>query len=119
VAARRRRYDVVMLPRRPPIHSRFEDDPDLDDDLSRFVVALGEIVDGLQDAGLHHDLGALKKHSVELAADARRFGYPPLEAAALGVQAAAERGEDDPIEHALIELTEVARCVRRGHRGGA
>ena len=82
-------------------------------------MGLAEKVDELQDAGSGRDMGILAKLLLALVKDATRFGYPPLEAAALSVHAASEAGKDDEVEAGLVELTAIARRIRLGHRGAS
>lgn len=109
----------VMMGRSAPLFSLYEDDLDLEEDLGNFVVGLAERVDCMQDAGANRDLGTLDKLCLELANEATRFGYPPLVTIVDCVRSAGASGKDDAIEHSLVELTELARRIRQGHRGAA
>ena len=53
------------------------------------------------------------------AADAARLGYPELEKIARTVRVACEETSKPGIQESLVELTEVARRIRLGHRGAA
>lgn len=108
-----------MFERKPPIRSAFEDDPDLAEEISDFVVGLAEYVDALQDAELDGSLGKLCDMTSTLLADARRFGYPPLAEAAAHVIEACKDAKREAAGEALLVLTEVSYRVRRGHRGAA
>lgn len=108
-----------MEERRRPIYSRLEDQPELEDDISRFVIHLGEAVDALQDAESTGGLEQLDDLASQMAADAGRLGYPDLEKAAQSVLRACEEESKQAIQESLVALTEVARRVRLGHRGAA
>ena len=100
-----------------PIHSALDDDPAHADAIDAFVFGLAERVDGLQDEEAHGDLRSLAERAVELAAAARQAGYPPLVRSADEVARAARQGNAELAYKALVELTDVARRVRQGHRG--
>ena len=102
----------------PPIHTTLHD-PDLQEVLDRFVVGLGERIDHLQDEEIAGDWRNLATLATALAADAVRFGYPPLAEAANAVEKACSAGNPEGIRKRLLELTEIGRRVRLGHRSAA
>jgi len=108
-----------MFERKPPIRSAYEDDPDLAEEISDFVVGLAEYVDTLQDAEMDGALGRLCDLTATLLADAQRFGYPPLAEAAARVIEACKDAKSEAAGEAMIVLTDVSYRVRRGHRGAA
>jgi hypothetical protein len=102
-----------------PIVSTRADDPDLDEDIDRFVVHLAERVDAFQDAEAARDRSALLALSSALAQDAEALGYPLLVLAARRIADAC--GEDVPqaLRKSVVDLTELSQRVRRGHRSAA
>ncbi len=100
-----------------PIHSRFDDDPAHAEAIDGFVVALAERVDELQDLESHGQLVRLAEHVTRLGNTAQAVGYPLLARSAEDVAQAARQGDADLVYKALLALTDVARRVRRGHRG--
>ena len=100
-----------------PIHSALDDDPAHADAIDRFVFGLAEQIDGLQDQEAHGDLRALAERAAQLAEAARETGYPPLVRSADEVARAGRQGNAELAYKALVELTDVARRVRQGHRG--
>lgn len=102
-----------------PIVSLLADDPVERPRIEAFVLALSEVVDGLQDLEQAGDFARVTAAAASLAADAERNGFPPLGEAARDVRAAADLRDGKHTRDALIELTEVARRVRLGHRGAA
>jgi hypothetical protein len=85
--------------------------------LDAFVVALGESIDAIQDSEHAGQLEETAKRAADLAREAEGLGLPPLATAALRVVASC-RGTDAARAHAdIVELTDVVRRVRLGHRG--
>ena len=108
-----------MTERRHPIHSLYEDEPELEDEIDRFVVGLAERVDTLQDAESEADLELVEGLANNLANESGRLGYPDLEEIARGICDACKEAKPDAIQESLLELTEIARRIRLGHRGAA
>lgn len=108
-----------MGTRVPPLYSAYEDDPVRHEAIDRFVVELGQNVDLLQDLEAADRLDELERAARALAGSAREAGYPPLVDAASGAARAAAEGKRETAHDALVELTELARRVRLGHRGAA
>jgi len=100
-----------------PIHSALDDDPAAAAAIDGFVFALAERVDALQDAEARGDLRQLALLVAELGDEARGVGYAPLRHSADEVARAAAAGDAELAYKALVELTDVARRVRQGHRG--
>lgn len=99
-----------------PIVSTRADDPSLYQAIDAFVLALAECVDHLQDAESAGNLARLQELARTLAAQSEPLGYAPLaELAEALAAAAAEKPEE--VHARLVELTDVAQRVRRGHRG--
>ncbi len=108
-----------MSERKTAIRSFLEDDPELADDISSFVVKLAEEVDGLQDAEATAQWEPLRDFALNLARDAERCGFPGLSQIARGVARAAEDGKPEDARAGLVELTDMAQRIRLGHRGAA
>jgi hypothetical protein len=101
-----------------PIRSLLVDDDSLAR-LDGFVVALGEWIDGIQDAEHMGQLEEAGKRAADLAREAASLGLPPLAAAAERVVASCRAGEPLPARSEIVALTEVIRRVRMGHRSSA
>ena len=108
-----------MFERKPPIRSTQEDVPELAEEIDRFVIGLAERIDGIQDAELAESRSELSDLSRMLANDADRLGYPEMAAISKRVAMAAEDAKPDALQDAVIELTDLAQRIRRGHRGAA
>ena len=108
-----------MFERKPPIRSTQEDVAELADELDRFVIALAEKIDAIQDAELAAAYSDVSQLARILANDAERLGYPGMSACGKSVVAAAEDGKTEALQEAVIGLTDLAQRVRRGHRGAA
>ena len=102
-----------------PIISTLAQDPDRQEAIDAFVIGLGECIDAMQDDQLAGALGALARRAHALNREAARLGYAPLSQAALDASRACEVGEDEALRKRLLELTEIARRVRLGHRSSA
>ncbi len=102
-----------------PIYSTFEDDPDLEEEISEFAINLAEYVDTLQDVFSDQELDRLGVLARELTTTSDRLGYPPLAEVARQIDLACAEDKADVAEDALRELTRLARRVRQGHRGAA
>lgn len=108
-----------MSERKPPIRSTQEDVPELVQAIDRFVIALAERIDAIQDAelaGAHPEIARL---TGLLASEADRLGYPGLALVSRNAISAVRDGKRDALQDAVIELTELAQRVRQGHRGAA
>ncbi|HVP31926.1 MAG TPA: hypothetical protein VMW35_22490 [Myxococcota bacterium] len=113
---------------RGPIVSPWVGDAEMQERLEAFVLALGECIDTLQDLEVSRDYKQLEAETHRLGVDAVPLGYALLAEAAERVeQACACLGPDrtaptkdaaHAVRAALVELTDVARRVRLGHRGG-
>lgn len=85
--------------------------------LDRFVVGLGESIDGIQDAEHTGQLEEAAKRAADLARQAGELGLPPLARAAERVVAACRGVAGREARDAIVALTDVIRRVRLGHRG--
>jgi hypothetical protein len=102
-----------------PLYSKYEDDPDLMDEVSDFVIGLAEWVDELQDAecgGEFEQLGHLSKQLLE---KSTRYGYPSLAESAENLRACCLEEKRDAAQETLLELTDISIRIRLGHRGAA
>ena len=102
-----------------PLFSSFADDPALMPTIEGFVLGLAERIDAAQDAYSRRDLKELTSLANALVGDAAAAGFEPLASMASVIEAACQGPNLEPIYHGLVELTEIARCVRLGHRGAA
>jgi hypothetical protein len=87
--------------------------------LDAFVVALGERIDAIQDAEHLGRLDEVGKRASELAVEAAKLGLPPLAIAAESVAATCRSGDAPRARAEIVELTDVVRRVRLGHRSTA
>ena len=109
-----------MFERKPPIRSTQEDVPELAGDIDRFVIGLAERIDAVQDAELAGQLEILMQLAGELATESDRVGYPDMAQRAREVAGARRRREARrTIQESVVELTDLAQRIRRGHRGAA
>lgn len=108
-----------MLERKPPIRSTQEDEASLAQDLDRFVIGLAERIDSIQDAELAGKFAEVGSLARGLANEAERLGYPDMAMSATSVMAVAGNDQQDALQEAIVELTEIAQRIRQGHRGAA
>ncbi len=102
-----------------PIRSLYENDPDLEDSLDRFILGLGERVDDLQDAVLAQQWAPLIALTTSFLGIAQRLGYPALSEVLREIGSAAEAGDGEGARKSVGELTELAQRIRRGHHTSA
>lgn len=102
-----------------PIYSAHHKDCSAREQISDFVVGLAERVDSLQDAEGDVGLDALHALAGSLASDAERRGFELLAELARQVADACTKQMPDAAQNSMIELTDVARRIRLGHRGSA
>jgi len=100
-----------------PIFSSFADDPALAPIIEAFVLGLAERIDAAQDAYSRRDLKELASLASALVGDAAAAGFEPLASSASVIEATCLGQQLEPIYRGLVELTEIARCIRLGHRG--
>ncbi len=107
-----------------PILSALAGDPEVRERLEAFVLALGERVDQLQDLESAGNWKELEADARRLGEEAQALGFAPLSEVALVAQRACLLAQerhparsDTGVREALLELTDVARRVRLGHRG--
>lgn len=93
-----------------------------DESLARldvFVVGLGESIDTIQDAERGGQLESAAKRAADVALEAVALGLPALARAAEGVVASCRSVTAHGVREAIVELTDVVRRVRLGHRGSS
>jgi hypothetical protein len=103
----------------PPIRSQREHEPDLEPEIDAFVFALGELVDSFQDAESAGALATLDQLAARLAERASQLGFPPVADSAKRVRTACSERSPEATRKAVVDLTEIAQRVRRGHRSAA
>ena len=108
-----------MDPKQVPIYSARDDDPDLHDELSEFVIGLAEEIDQLQDTEANGDLERLDELCHHLGQRAQRVGYQILAEVAFAVCQACREHKPESAQQGLVELTDLGQRIRRGHRGAA
>jgi hypothetical protein len=102
---------------RKPIFSSRADDPEVSELIDEFMVGLAEQVDCLQDAEANSNLEELGTLTAALANKAEGLGFGVLAAAASDLQSCCHAEQLEQARDALIELTDIAKRVRMGHRG--
>lgn len=108
-----------MDTRRQPVYSSLDDDASLRDEIDDFVVHLAERVDELQDAEGDGAFGELEALCRKLADQARHLGYEPLREICLQAADAGAERKAESAQAAVVEITELCRRIRMGHRGSA
>ena len=106
-----------MDDRQAPLRSTRGNDPEALEAIDGFVIAVAERIDHMQDAEGSRDLSLLAWLADGLARDSLELGFEPLAQAAESVGDAARDGKSEEARRSLVELTELAQRVRRGHRG--
>jgi hypothetical protein len=100
-----------------PIYSSRADDPALTEQIDEFVVSLAERVDQLQDAEFKGDVKALESLAGELGNCAEDLGFGSLAGSALAVAGCCSSDDPEEIREVLMDLTEIYKRIRAGHRG--
>jgi len=102
-----------------PIVSTRNDDPDVEERIDAFVFALGDRIDGLQELELGGRFEPLREEALAFGAESAELGYEPLSAAASRVAAACQERNPESVHKSVVDLTELSKRVRSGHRGAA
>jgi len=102
---------------RNPILSSRSDASEIADEIEAFIVSLAERVDDLQDAEFKGDLHDLAGQARRLGTIANDLGFELLAATASDVERCCVTDSLDQVRETLIDLTEIAKRVRAGHRG--
>ena len=100
-----------------PIFSSFADDPAFTPSIDAFVLRLAERIDAAQDAYSRRDFKELASLAAALVGDAAAAGFEPIASCASVIEATCLGRQLEAAYLGLVDLTEIARCVRLGHRG--
>jgi hypothetical protein len=107
------------MQKRKPIYSTREEESQMHEEISDFVVRLAERIDTLQDLHSGADFDTLAHRSRGLSEQADELGYPMFAEAARLVAQACATDEPETAEQGLLEMSELARRIREAHRGAA
>jgi hypothetical protein len=102
-----------------PIYSTRIDDPEASEALDRFVIGLAERIDVLQDAEASGDFRQLAALAGQLSCDAEATGFGSLTSAAQALESACFEGDPKLARESTLDITEIARRIRLGHKGSA
>ncbi len=102
---------------RTPILSSRSDESEAAEQIEGFIVGLAECVDDLQDAEFKGDLKELAALANTLGATAIELGFDLLAASASDLKRCCLSDSVEQVRETLIDLTEIAKRVRMGHRG--
>lgn len=102
---------------RNPIYSSRADDPEFVESIEEFIIGLAERVDALQDAEFKGDYTQLESLSLDLARRADELGFGSLAASAGALEGCCGARDPEELREVLLDLTEIAKRVRMGHRG--
>ncbi len=102
---------------RKPILSSRSDEPAAAELIEGFIVGLAERVDDLQDAEFKGDLEDLSSMARTLGTSALELGFDLLAASASDLERCCLSDSVEQVRETLIDLTEIAKQVRMGHRG--
>ena len=105
-------------PSRPILSSR-ADDPELAPVIERFVIDLAERIDRLQDAESLLELELLGSLARRLVSDSQQLGFSYLTTCAGVIESACLVEDAEAAHKGVVEITDVARRIRLGHRGAA
>ena len=103
----------------PPIRSSREAEPDLEPEIDAFVFGLGELVDSFQDAEAASASATLDQLAARLGTRASALGFAAISDSAERIRAACGERNPEAMRKAVVDLTELAQRVRRGHRSTA
>jgi hypothetical protein len=102
---------------RKPILSSRSNEPEAAQQIEGFIVGLAERVDDLQDAEFKGDLEELSNMAHTLGTTALGLGVDLLAASASDLERCCLSDSEEQVRDTLIDLTEIAKQVRMGHRG--
>ncbi len=109
----------MIGPAPKPIASTRADDPELEERIDAFVFALGDRVDGLQDLEAEGALAPLEAAAVAFGDESSELGYEPLAVAAHELALACRERNPEAVHKSVVDITELSKRVRIGHRGAA
>ena len=78
---------------------------------------MAERIDELQDAEFKGDSEQLQSCAISLAKQADALGFDLLAASAHAVEGCCGAADAEEVREVLLDLTEIAKRIRRGHRG--
>ncbi len=102
---------------RNAILSSRPDAAEITEEIESFIVSLAERVDDLQDAEFKGDLESLVRQAQDLGTAASELGFDLLAASAWELKRCCLPDSAEQVRETLIDLTEIAKRVRMGHRG--
>ena len=102
---------------RDAILSSRPDASDVTEEIEAFIVSLAGRVDDLQDAEFKSDLEDLVRQAHDLGTTANELGFDLLAASAWELKRCCLPDSAEQVRETLIDLTEIAKRVRMGHRG--
>ena len=102
---------------RKPILSSRSDEPEAAEQIESFIVTLAERVDDLQDTEFKGNLDELATLANTLGTTALDLGFDLLAASASDLARCCRSDSVEQVRENLIDLTELAKRVRMGHRG--
>jgi len=102
---------------RKPILSSRSAEPEVADRIEDFIIGLAGHVDDLQDAEFKGDLEELSSMAHTLGTTALELGFDLLAASASDLKRCCLSDSVEQVRETLIDLTEIAKQVRMGHRG--
>jgi hypothetical protein len=102
---------------RKPILSSRSTEPEAAEQIEVFIVGLAERVDDLQDAEFKGALKELSTMAHTLESTAFELGFDLLAASASDLKRCCLSDSVEQVRETLIDLTEIAKRVRMGHRG--
>ena len=100
-----------------PILSSRSDEPGAAEQIETFIVGLAERVDNLQDAEFKGDRKELAAMAHTLGTAAIELGFDLLAASASDLERCCLSDSEEQVRETLIDLTEIAKQIRMGHRG--
>jgi hypothetical protein len=102
---------------REAILSSRSDASDVAEEIEVFIVSLAGRVDDLQDAEFKGDLEELVRLANDLGTTANELGFDLLAASAWELKRCCLPDSMEQVRETLIDLTDIAKRVRMGHRG--
>ena len=102
---------------RTPILSSRSDESEAAEQIEGFIIGLAECVDDLQDAEFKGDLKELSTMAHTLGTTALELGFDLLATSASDLGRCCLSDSVEQVRETLIDLTEIAKRVRMGHRG--
>jgi hypothetical protein len=100
-----------------PILSSRSNEPEAAEKIESFLVSLSERVDDLQDTEFKGDMAELATQARALGTTALDLGFDLLAASASDLERCCLSDSVEQVRETLLDLTEIARRVRMGHRG--